>query len=40
MAAALLALIGMAQAQSNGESATEVSGQLMNANPYLIASQK
>jgi len=40
VAAALLALIGLAQAQSGGNSDTEVSSQLMNANPYLAASHK
>ena len=39
IAAALLALIGIAQAQSKG-SGVEVSGQLMHANPYLITSKK
>ena len=40
VAAAFLALIGIAQAQTDGDSGTEVSGQLMNANPYLTTSQK
>lgn len=40
VAAALLALIGIAQAQSEGGSGPDVSGQLLNANPYLTASQK
>jgi len=40
VAATILALVGIAQAQSQAASDREVSGQMMSANPYLIASQK
>ena len=40
VAAALLALIGIAQVQSAGDSGAEVGSQLKNSNPYLTAFQK
>ena len=40
VAAALLALIGIAQAQSKADAGIEMTGQLMNGNPYLTSSQK
>jgi len=40
LAAALLALIGIAQAQSKGGSATVVGAQAFDANPYLNIKQK
>jgi len=40
VAAALLALIGIAQAQSRGGSATVVSAHALEANPYLNVKHK
>ncbi len=40
VAAALLAIIGIAQAQSNGDSGANVSGKVLSSNPYLTTSQK
>jgi len=40
VAAALLAIVGIAQVQNNSDSGANVSGQILSSNPYLTTSQK